>query len=273
MRIPSQPWLQMTCTFQLVNCWIIWTFHKWQSSESWRSWACIEFSSTWVPHYLTKEQMRKRIEYVGSACKWWIVTVIWWWRTWQGMKPGCGRHFDTCWTRNQLPGSCQAKVQKTKVRQQRSPMKLKLTAFFDSEGMLYQNFAVPNSTINNAMYQGMLHNLRYHISWKWSNVCDIWLLHHDNAKPHVSTATTQFLEEEFVAISHSLYYTDLAPADFWLFPLLKKELHGYRFHTRPEIESTIHTTLHHILIDKFGRCSSWNSAKEWRNVLPLAVVT
>ncbi len=43
MRIPLQLWLRMTCTFQRINCWPIWTFHKGQSSELWRSWACVEF--------------------------------------------------------------------------------------------------------------------------------------------------------------------------------------------------------------------------------------
>ncbi len=129
-------------------------------------------SSTWVLYCLTMEQMRKQIE----VCEEWlrmmnsegdlmtmIVTgneMIWWRWLCQGMKPNYAisnpllKQESNSW---KLPGQ----AWKTKVRHQRSSIIVILMAFFDSKGMLYQNFAAPNSTVNSAMYHGVLRNLWY----------------------------------------------------------------------------------------------------------------
>ena len=56
------------------------------------------------------------------------------------------------------------------------------------------------------------------------------LLHHDNASAHTAAATLDFLAENGVQlVSHPPYSPDLAPCDFFLFPLVKNQLRGTRF--------------------------------------------
>ena len=62
--------------------------------------------------------------------------------------------------------------------------------------------------------------------------------HHDNAPAH--KATTSFLEQsQLDLLPHPLYSPDLAPSDFFLFPLVKKGMKGRKFHTREEILSAL----------------------------------
>lgn len=57
-------------------------------------------------------------------------------------------------------------------------------------------------------------------------------LHHDNASAHTARATTAFLEEKNVKlVTHPPYSPDLAPNDFFLFPLVKRQLKGKKFQT------------------------------------------
>ncbi len=54
-----------------------------------------------------------------------------------------------------------------------------------------------------------------------------WFLHWDNARVHSAKAVQEYLTKRGVkVIEHPPYSPDLAPADFFLFPMLKKELAG-----------------------------------------------
>lgn len=58
------------------------------------------------------------------------------------------------------------------------------------------------------------------------------MLHHDNAPAHAAFATIDFLATERVQLlSHPPYSPDLAPCDFFLFPFVKKQLRGTRFNS------------------------------------------
>lgn len=51
------------------------------------------------------------------------------------------------------------------------------------------------------------------------------LLHHDNAKIHVSKMTRSYIEDQGVTeIDHPPYSPDLAPCDYWLFDYIKQRL-------------------------------------------------
>ncbi|GFT32608.1 histone-lysine N-methyltransferase SETMAR [Trichonephila clavipes] len=54
---------------------------------------------------------------------------------------------------------------------------------------------------------------------------DGFLLHHDNARPHIVRSVLDVLQQNNVEmLPHSPYSPDLTPCDFWLFPQLKKPL-------------------------------------------------
>ena len=51
---------------------------------------------------------------------------------------------------------------------------------------------------------------------------------HDNARPHVTQTVTDCLNQAGITISrHPPYSPDLAPSDFWLFDLIKKNLDDF----------------------------------------------
>ena len=49
--------------------------------------------------------------------------------------------------------------------------------------------------------------------------------HHDNARPHVAGSVNSYLEQVGLQlICHPPYSPDLAPCDFWLFDVIKRNL-------------------------------------------------
>jgi transposase len=55
-----------------------------------------------------------------------------------------------------------------------------------------------------------------------------WFLHWDNAPVHSAKVVQEFLAKKSIKLlSHPPYSPDLAPADYFLFPKLKKELAGF----------------------------------------------
>ena len=64
-----------------------------------------------------------------------------------------------------------------------------------------------------------------------------WQLHHNDVPAHVSRLIQSFLGETSNHPDVSAPYSpDLAPCDFWLFPILKSPLKGKRIQTIDEIE-------------------------------------
>ncbi|RUS78324.1 hypothetical protein EGW08_013928 [Elysia chlorotica] len=66
------------------------------------------------------------------------------------------------------------------------------------------------------------------------------VIQHDNARPHTSRQTQCALQQlELPTIPHPTYSPDLAPSDFFLFPLLKKHLKGNHYETDAEVEADV----------------------------------
>ncbi|GFR68026.1 transposase [Elysia marginata] len=73
------------------------------------------------------------------------------------------------------------------------------------------------------------------------------LLLHDNAGPHKARATTQSLQELGIQVlSHLAYDPDLAPYDFWLFPILKDRLAGRKFDRVQDLAKAVNSELRTI---------------------------
>jgi histone-lysine N-methyltransferase SETMAR len=63
------------------------------------------------------------------------------------------------------------------------------------------------------------------------------LLLHDNARPHSVAATVNLLNSwGWEILPHPPYIPDLAPADFHLFPKMKKHLRSQRFHSNEDVQ-------------------------------------
>ncbi|GFT66206.1 histone-lysine N-methyltransferase SETMAR [Trichonephila clavipes] len=69
-----------------------------------------------------------------------------------------------------------------------------------------------------------------HVKRKCPLIRNTFLLHHDNARPHVARCVLDVSQQNNVEIlPHPPYSPDKSPCDFWLFPQLKKPLRGKRF--------------------------------------------
>ena len=111
-------------------------------------------------------------------------------------------------------------------------------SFFDASGVVHHEYFPEDSTVNQTYYIKVLKRLRDAIPWKkpelWWN--GDWFFHHDNAPAHSALRIRDFLAKYFITIlPHPPYSPDLAPGDFFLFPMLKRPLKGKKFETIPEI--------------------------------------
>ena len=66
------------------------------------------------------------------------------------------------------------------------------------------------------------------------------VLLHDNATPHTSVKTVEWLQKyNWEVLEHPAYSPDLAPSDYHLFGPLKRELSGKRFTTDSELKDAV----------------------------------
>jgi len=152
-----------------------------------------------------------------------------------------------------------------KGRQARSETKVKLLAFFYSEGIVHSKYAPDGQTVNKEFHVEVLRRLRESVRQiqpeKWWD--DDWILHHDNAPAHTSHLVQQFLAKHGTTQLQQLPYSPgLAPWDFFLFPRLKKVLKGHQFEAMEDIKRNSMKTQIDILKEEFAKCfQRWQ--KRW----------
>ena len=109
---------------------------------------------------------------------------------------------------------------------------LMLISFFDANGIVHKEFVPLGQTVNQQFYLKVLKRLRDSL-WKkrpemWSS--GDWFLHRDNAPAHTALSVQQFLaKNNMTVIPLPPCSPDLAPCDFFLFPLMKGQMKGKRF--------------------------------------------
>ncbi len=124
-----------------------------------------------------------------------------------------------------------------------------LTMFFDVCGIILIDFALPRVTIDTEYYCRVLKKLKSCIRKKrpgmWRGSVDghtdrNYVLHHNNAPSHMATRTLALIRESNIdLLAHPQYSPDLAPADFFLFSVLKKQLHSQKFTNIPEVQAEV----------------------------------
>ena len=144
-----------------------------------------------------------------------------------------------------------------KARKVRNNVKVMLTSFFDSRGIVHHEYAPDGQTINKEYYQQVLRPLRDAARRKRP---DMWAaknfqLHHDNAPAHSAHVIHAFLAINSMSlVRQAPYYPDLARCDFWLFPKLKTILKGKRFQSRKNILKKSTEELGSGPEEEFKRC-------------------
>ena len=144
-----------------------------------------------------------------------------------------------------------------KAQQVRSKVKLMLTCFFDSHGIVHHEYAPEGQTISKEYYQQVLRRLREAVQRKR---LDMWAaknfqLHHDNAPAHSAHVIHAFLAKNSMSLVRQAPYSpDLAPFDFWLFPKRKTILKRRRFQSREDIIKKSTEELGSIPEKEFKKC-------------------
>ncbi len=113
-----------------------------------------------------------------------------------------------------------------------------------------------NQSINKFIFKALLEHVRESLRLRraslWSNI-EEYLIHMDNASPHHALIVKNTLQAmNWSVLKHPPYSPDLSPADFFLFPRLKKKLKGINF---PNIQS-----LRQAIDTELGLIASW----EWQ---------
>jgi histone-lysine N-methyltransferase SETMAR len=114
-----------------------------------------------------------------------------------------------------------------KARQVRSNVKVMLTIFFDSRGVVHHKYAPQGQNINKKYYLEGLHCLRDAVRCKRPDLwaAGTWQLHHDDTPAHSSQLIQTFLAKHNIPmVRQASYSPDIAPCNFWLFPHLKTQL-------------------------------------------------
>ena len=139
-----------------------------------------------------------------------------------------------------------------------------VAAYFDNQGLIYTDVVPKGQTINSDYFCKSISNfLRRFRQKRPQKAASNWRLHMDNARPHVSRATSEFLASKKVeTIDHPAYSPDLAPADFWLFPLVKKKMGGMAFKDQQEVLNAWYGVTRSIPEEAFAEAfRSW--IKRW----------
>ncbi|KAJ4450365.1 hypothetical protein ANN_01786 [Periplaneta americana] len=127
----------------------------------------------------------------------------------------------------------------------------------DGNAALARQFIPQGATVDKILYKEILGRLRNSIRrkrpelWHRKN----WLFLHDNAPAHRSILVQEELARQQVAVlPHPPYSPDLAPCDFFLFPLMKSILRGRNFYAAEKVMTATREAIRHLPANIFQQC-------------------
>ena len=71
-----------------------------------------------------------------------------------------------------------------------------LICFFESKGVVHEEFLPQEQTDNKQYYREVLERLRKTVHRVRPEIVDTWMLHHDNAPCHTAISVNEFLAKE-----------------------------------------------------------------------------
>jgi len=71
-----------------------------------------------------------------------------------------------------------------------------LNCFFDSQGIVHNEFVPPGQTVNQTFYREVLERLRKRMARVRPGIERNWMLQHDNAPCHTAVSIKEFLAEK-----------------------------------------------------------------------------
>lgn len=208
-----------------------------------------------VPHSLTTEQKEHRIasseDLIATADQDpnFLKNIV------TGDESWC-LEYDPETKRQSAEWTSPGKGRPMKVRASKSKTKTMLIVFFDSRGIIHQEFLRQGSTVTGAFYKDVLDRLLKRMRRVRPEMLDSgnWCLLHDNAPSHKSIIVQQFLaRRQAVTIDHPPYSPDLSPPDYFLFPKLKLKMKGQRYESIEAIEAAVTRELRSVEVEAFEK--------------------
>jgi len=214
----------------------------------------VKKSAPWVPKLLSQEQKEERVRtstafvnLVQTQSKAVLRNIITMDETAVSMHTPETKNQSKQWLKKGIPGPIKAKVHATRTKQM-------VVAFFDSQGMVYTNYVPRGTTVNANFIVGALRRfLKAFRAKRPEMAAGEWFLHWDNAPVHTAKVVRDFLAKNHIQLlEHPPYSPDLAPADFFLFPKLKRELAGITM-TQEEFKKKWEGVLRTLSKDDYAR--------------------
>jgi len=189
-------------------------------------------SACWVPRMLTEEQKKVRVDvctdlsHLQAEPQTFLDRIV-------TQNETLVHHFDPETKRQSMMWKHVTSPTPQKFKVTASAGNVMVMLFWDSQGVIMTNYLSKGSTITGVYYANELglRELREALKSKRRRKlrCGVLLLH-DNAPAHTAgVATSVAAECGYELLPHPPYSPDLAPSDFYLFPLLKKHLRGRQY--------------------------------------------
>jgi len=184
----------------------------------------------WVPHVLTEEHRRKRIEVskqLLQILEGGFKNIITGDETWIHFYATSTKEANKVWLKTEENRPQIARTAK-------NSKKCMFCIFFSVEGTVAKVVVPKGTTVTENLH---VDNILPEVFSNFKemmgrNTVQDVMLHHDNAAPHSSKTVTKYLKQERDNIlPRPPYSPELAPCDFFLFPKIKKELKNKKYNS------------------------------------------
>lgn len=207
------------------------------------------YTSRWVPHSLTPQQRRIRVEIAQEMAR----TLVSY-----SSHPGDIITCDESWFFHEYPHSgmwASSREEAGTRPKQPTNKKTMVVIFWSVRGPILIRHLEHGKRFDSAFACGLLIELADIIKARRPRTGTRGLiLHWDNARPHISRETTETLNGlGFKTLAHPPYSPDLAPSDFFLFGTLKWMLSGKSFSNQEALLAQLGACMEEISSDTFSK--------------------
>lgn len=140
-------------------------------------------------------------------------------------------------------------------------VKTMLTCFIDCKVIVHREFALPRETVNQKIFLKVLKRSRQRVRRVGPEFfTEKWILHHDNAQPHIALSVKEFLakEKSIVVLEQSSCSSDLSPCNFH--PFLLWRIVSRDHILKPWIQKVTTSDLNNLQENGFWKWKQrWNS--------------
>lgn len=226
-------------------------------------------AARWIPHLLTEAEKKRRVDCSKQLLKMFgpdgpkrLCDVVTGDETWMSFYGIPNKRSNKMWVgpEDERPVVLRPGFQSRKRL---------FSIFFNYQGPVVVDILPQKETITAKYYaKTVLPQVMQSICEQRPNVgTQKTLLLHDNASAHKAKVTVTYLEEQGVQVlPHPPYSPDLAPCDFWLFPLMKQNLSGRKFTRIQDLGKAVKSQLHTIPESEYR-----NAFDSWLRRLTLCV--